>query len=146
MKEYIMVEWPNTQGSENTESTFRFTGKQDNLSDKDAKLYCFGLDVPEMVVHRLGGNFSTSKKLANNIVKRSQARPAHDLLHESTIKQMDGVIEITVFIVKENKRARYTYKMNSEFFARKFHDLYRKGRKCHGKALTVLNKNQIKED
>ena len=67
------------------------------------------------------------------------------LIHLSSIKHIEGTIDIDVFIVNEKKAKKYTYTLPSEFFAEKFHKLYKKGKKFHGKALTILNKSKIKE-
>jgi len=69
------------------------------------------------------------------------------LILESTIKQIDGVIDICIVIVEPEKSRKksYTYHLSSEYAVRKFSALYRKGRKFHGKALAVLNKFKIKE-
>ena len=40
---------------------------------------------------------------------------------------------------------RYIYHLNSEYQARKFNQLYRVGRKCHGKTLQVLKKYKIED-
>ena len=69
------------------------------------------------------------------------------LMHESTIRQPNGIIEITVGIVNESENCKkYTYRIGSEYKARRFHNLYRKSRKLHGKALAILNESNIKED
>lgn len=73
------------------------------------------------------------------------------LIHESTIKNTDGVIDISVIVVSKltggyKKMKRYTYNVSSEFAARQFHSLYKKGRKLHGKALNVLNQFKLKGD
>lgn len=66
------------------------------------------------------------------------------LIHESTIKNYDGTIEISLYIVNEKAR-KYTYVLSSEYAARQFHRLYRR-KSTHGKALTILNKFKIKEN
>ena len=65
------------------------------------------------------------------------------LLHESTIRTPEGVFEITVHVVKNDKRKRYTYRLPSEYLKNKFINLYRNGEKTAGKALAVLNKNKL---
>ena len=65
------------------------------------------------------------------------------LIHLSTIKQIEGTTDIDVFVVNEKKAKKYTYTLPSDFLAKKFHKLYKKGKKFHGKALTILNKNKI---
>ena len=66
------------------------------------------------------------------------------LIHESTIKHTNGVIEISVVVVNGKKNfKRYTYDVASQKAAETFHSLYRKGSKCHGKALSILNKFKI---
>ena len=66
------------------------------------------------------------------------------IIHEATIKQMNGIIEISVIII--NKVARtYTYALPSQFAVDQFEYLYRKGRKLHGRALAILNKFKLKE-
>jgi len=67
------------------------------------------------------------------------------LQHISTINDFE-VIEIDLFIVNAKKFKRYRYYLRSKFAAEQFHLLYRRGRKFHGKALTVLNKFKIKEE
>ena len=66
------------------------------------------------------------------------------IIHRSTIKNVDGVIDIEILIVDDLKFKKYTYHLNSEYAARKFHTLRRKG--YHGRALNVLNKFKIKEE
>ena len=68
------------------------------------------------------------------------------LIHESTVRNFDGVIDITVHVVNKKARKRYEYHLASQSKAEEFHRLYRQGNKCHGKALTVLNRNQIKKE
>jgi hypothetical protein len=65
------------------------------------------------------------------------------LIHESTIKNPDGVIDITVHVIEKKTRKKYEYHLSSQKAAETFHSLYRKGSKCHGKALSILNKNKI---
>jgi hypothetical protein len=66
------------------------------------------------------------------------------LIHESTIKHTNGMIEISVIVVNGKKNFRhYTYDIPSQKVAEEFHSLYRKGSKCHGKALSILNKSKI---
>lgn len=65
------------------------------------------------------------------------------IIHQATIKNVDGVIDIDIYIVND-KIKRYIYNLKSEYAVRKFHALYRKG--FHGKALAILNKFKIKED
>lgn len=67
------------------------------------------------------------------------------LRHNATIQNMDGVVDIDLFIVNENTAKRYVYHLSSEFAAEKFQKLYNKGKRYHGKALTVLNQFKIKE-
>jgi len=67
------------------------------------------------------------------------------LQHLSTVKHSDGLIDIDVIIINEKRSKKYTYTLSSEFLARKFHNLYQKGKGCHGRALTILNKSKIKE-
>lgn len=66
------------------------------------------------------------------------------LIHESTIKNYDGTIEIALYIVNDKVAKKYTYVLSSEWAARQFHRLYRR-KSTHGKALSVLNKFKIKE-
>jgi hypothetical protein len=66
------------------------------------------------------------------------------IIHRSTIKNVDGVIDIDICIVDDLKFKEYTYRLNSEYAARKFHSLYRKG--YHGRAMVILNKFKIKEE
>lgn len=70
------------------------------------------------------------------------------LIHLSTVKQPDGIIEVEIIIVDpENQRKKtYTYYLGSEFAYHKFYNLYKKGRKLHGYALAQLNKFKIKEE
>lgn len=67
------------------------------------------------------------------------------LIHESTIKNPNGVIEISVQIVNgKTSRKHYNFELTSQKAAEEFHWYYRLGRKCHGKAISILNKNKIK--
>jgi hypothetical protein len=70
------------------------------------------------------------------------------LIHESTIKNTDGTIEITVIAVNSdnNSMRKYVYNIASEYAADKFHNMYRRGKKLHGKALAILNKYKIKTE
>jgi hypothetical protein len=65
------------------------------------------------------------------------------LIHKSTKKESDGMIEIELYIVNQKKAKHYTYNLASQYAAEKFHTLYNKGRKCHGRALTILKKFQV---
>lgn len=65
------------------------------------------------------------------------------LLHNATIDQ-GGIIDIDIYIIDDAKQKRYVYRLDSEYAARRFHQLYRKGKACHGRALAVLNKFKIK--
>ena len=66
------------------------------------------------------------------------------LFHNATIDQ-GGVIDIDIDIINDTKqRKRYVYHLNSEYAVRKFCNLYRKGKSCHGRALAVLNQFKIK--
>lgn len=66
------------------------------------------------------------------------------LIHESTVKQPNGVIEVTVLVVNESgSRKRYTFVLRSAMVAELFQFYYNKGRGLHGVALTVLNRHKI---
>lgn len=66
------------------------------------------------------------------------------LLHESTVKNMDDTYEITVHVVKDSVRKKYTYLVGTEYASKVFHAQYRRGRECHGQALATLNKYKLK--
>ena len=66
------------------------------------------------------------------------------LIHEATVKNPNGVIDIHLYIVNDKIR-RYVYHLSSEWAARKFFFYYKKGRRLHGTALSYLNKFKIKE-
>lgn len=68
------------------------------------------------------------------------------LKHRSTIRNFDGTIDIDVAVINKSEFnfKCYSYHLASEFAARKFHQMYRKG--YYGKALTILNKFNIKEN
>jgi hypothetical protein len=69
------------------------------------------------------------------------------LIHEATVKHPDGVIDISLFVVKEpDNIKRYTYHLKSEYISRRFEMYYKKGRGLHGTALALLNKHKIKEE
>jgi hypothetical protein len=68
------------------------------------------------------------------------------LVHKSTIKNTDGVIDIDLLVVDGMKINSYTYHLSSDWAAEKFHKLYRKSRSTHGKALAVLNKFKIRQE
>jgi hypothetical protein len=63
------------------------------------------------------------------------------LQHEMTIKNNDGLFEISVII--DGKP--YTYPINSEKAVRLFNFYYR-NKATHGNAIAVLNKFKIKEE
>lgn len=65
------------------------------------------------------------------------------LIHESTIKNPDGVIDIVVYVVRGFNMKRYEYHIGSAAAEKKFHRMYRKGRRLHGRALAILNKFKI---
>jgi hypothetical protein len=65
------------------------------------------------------------------------------LIHEATIKNFDGVIDVHVHVVKEFKRSVYIYHIRSEWAVRQFSKFYRRGRKFHGRALKYLNDFKI---
>ena len=69
------------------------------------------------------------------------------LILESCIKNPDGTIDIGVFIQNEKVEIpkRYTYHLNSEYWARKFNQLYSLGKKGHGRALQILKTHKIEE-
>ena len=67
------------------------------------------------------------------------------LIHEATIKNPDGVIDIHLYIVNDHIK-KYTYHLESEFAARQFHFLYRKGKGMHGAALKILNRFKIRKE
>ena len=68
------------------------------------------------------------------------------LTNPSIVKNIDGTIDVEVYIVHPNVSCKkYIYHLSSEFAARKFSQLYRQGRKLHGKVLSILNKFKIKE-
>jgi len=69
------------------------------------------------------------------------------LILESCIKNPDGIISISVFIKNGKAEAlkRYIYRLNSEYQARRFNTLYRKGTKTHGRALQILKQWNIRE-
>jgi hypothetical protein len=73
------------------------------------------------------------------------------LIHEATIKNFDGVIDVTVHIVTEKdglpvKRKGYVYHIKSAWAVDKFLFNYRRGKKFHGLALQYLVNFQIKEE
>lgn len=68
------------------------------------------------------------------------------LVHRSTIKNPDGVIDIDISIVDREKIHSYTYHLRSEWAVEKFNWLYKKSRKTHGKALEILNQFKIKKE
>lgn len=67
------------------------------------------------------------------------------LIHEATVRQPDGIIEISLYIVNDKIRP-YTYRLTSEWAAKRFEFYYKKGKGLHGCALAILNKFKIKED
>lgn len=68
------------------------------------------------------------------------------IVHESTIKHPDGIIEISLFVINEpGNIKKYNYRLKSEYAANKFHMYYRKGRGLHRTALAILNKHKIQE-
>ena len=67
------------------------------------------------------------------------------IIHEATVKNFDGIIDVTIYIVKNKTRKKYEYHIRSEWAVRQFSFFYHKGNKFHGKALSFLNKFKIKE-
>jgi hypothetical protein len=66
------------------------------------------------------------------------------IIHESTVKHPDGVIDISLFVINEPKNIKkYTYHLKSEYIARRFHMYIKKGRGFHRTALALLNKHKI---
>jgi hypothetical protein len=65
------------------------------------------------------------------------------IIHEATVRNTDGVIDISIVVVANYKRKSYTYHLNSEEKAKEFHSLIR-NRKRHGQAINLLNRSQIK--
>jgi hypothetical protein len=65
------------------------------------------------------------------------------LIHLSTIKHIGGYQEIEILIPNKTGSKKYSYMVRSEYIANKFLNLYRKGEKCHGRALALLNKHKI---
>lgn len=63
--------------------------------------------------------------------------------HKATVKNFDGTIDIDIIVINNQSFKNYSFHLTSEYAARKFHALYRKG--YHGKALTTLNNFKIKE-
>ena len=68
------------------------------------------------------------------------------LIHEATIKNFDGIIDVHIHIVKDFKRNSYIYHIRSEWAVRQFSKFYRMGRKFHCRALSYLNNFKIKEE
>lgn len=73
------------------------------------------------------------------------------LLHEATVKNFDGIIDVTVHIITEKdglpiERKGYVYHIRSDWAYQKFLTFYRKGKKFHGRALAYLNNFKIKEE
>lgn len=66
------------------------------------------------------------------------------LIHESTIKNIDGIIDVTIYIINDKIR-KYTYYLTSSYAVEKFERLYKKGRGFHGVALKILKENMIKQ-
>lgn len=67
------------------------------------------------------------------------------LILESVIKNTNGIIDVGVIIINDNKKRQYTYRLKYDHDLDRFQRLYNKGTKCHGKALQVLVKNNLKE-
>lgn len=67
------------------------------------------------------------------------------LIYEVMTKNCCGDFEVSVIIVNEpNNFKKYDYRIGSEYALRRFLSYYRKGRGCHGIALSILNKFKIK--
>jgi hypothetical protein len=67
------------------------------------------------------------------------------LIHESTIRNTDGLYEIRLIIVKEaDNFKQYVYKLSSEYAVRNFERYYQMGRGFHGIALKILNKWKVR--
>ena len=69
------------------------------------------------------------------------------LIYESTTKDYNGIIEISVYIVNEfDNFKKYVYKLSSEYAVRRFFFYFRKGKQFHGIALSILNKFKIEKE
>lgn len=67
------------------------------------------------------------------------------IVHESTIKHPDGVIDISIIVVNEPSTfKKYTYHLNSEYAVQEFFKYYKRGRGLHRTALALLNRHKIK--
>lgn len=66
-----------------------------------------------------------------------------EIRHLATYKSYDGLIYIEVSI--DGNPKIYTYVLGSEFFQRKFEQLYR-SKKTHGRALQVLKKANLNKE
>jgi hypothetical protein len=66
------------------------------------------------------------------------------IIHQATIKNPDGIIDIDLFIVNDPEKPKhYIYHLKSEYIAEKFHQYYRRGRGFHRTCLALLNKHKI---
>ena len=65
------------------------------------------------------------------------------VIHEATSRGIDGTLEVSVFIVNNEKAKKYIYSLSSEFASRQFENLLRRG--YYGKALNVLKKFNRKD-
>jgi hypothetical protein len=64
------------------------------------------------------------------------------MLHVSTVKQCDGLIELTIIVYGKVDR-EYTFILNDQYNVDKFVTFYRKG--AYGRAINHLKKTSLKE-
>ena len=67
------------------------------------------------------------------------------LILESSIKNFDGIYDLSVIVVKEDNRKRYTYHLNDGHLVNKIKWMISKSKKLHGTVMNILNKNNIVE-
>lgn len=68
------------------------------------------------------------------------------IIHEATIHQPEGIIDVHIIIVNHSDKKSYVYHIKSAWAVGKFMTFYKKGKKFHGRALTYLNNFKIKEE
>lgn len=68
------------------------------------------------------------------------------LIHEATLHNWDGTIDVHIFIVNHSVKKKYVYTIKNAWAVSRFLIFYHKGIQFHGKALTYLNKFKIKPE
>lgn len=66
------------------------------------------------------------------------------LIHESTTRYSDGLIDVNIIVVLEPASfKKYTYRLSSEYIVDLFQKYLKRGRGMHRAALALLNHHKV---